>query len=249
MSGSGISWAICKPARRSREITTPAPHYSSVNYRPDALPTTQPTASKHWRQASVGFATCYTTVINCQAREKNKHPLYGVFSRTSRASWYLKGKTMLDINEARGEGVLGWQWHWPDHRQTDCILIQTPTCHHLIFTGQMLSVTSNQQCQSTKGEYHNLTSSAKQYQQKASVNHAASSKSPDGLQYPQDNRCNVANVTCVHIGQCDMCSHEEHMTVFFIYSTKGTASKQNNRIATEHKSYNNISNIFANYSR
>ena len=29
MSGSGISWAICKSAPRSRQITTPAPHYSS----------------------------------------------------------------------------------------------------------------------------------------------------------------------------------------------------------------------------
>ena len=28
MSGSGISWAICKSAPRSRQITTPAPHYS-----------------------------------------------------------------------------------------------------------------------------------------------------------------------------------------------------------------------------
>ena len=28
VSGSGISWAICKSARRSRQITTPAPHYS-----------------------------------------------------------------------------------------------------------------------------------------------------------------------------------------------------------------------------
>ena len=48
VSGSGISWAICKSARRSRQITTPAPHHS-VFYRPDALPATQPTASKHWR--------------------------------------------------------------------------------------------------------------------------------------------------------------------------------------------------------
>jgi len=37
MSGSGISWAICKSAPRSRQITTPAPHHS-VFYRPDALP-------------------------------------------------------------------------------------------------------------------------------------------------------------------------------------------------------------------
>ena len=49
MSGSGISWAICKSAPRSRQITTPAPHHS-VFYRPDALSAAQPTASKHWRQ-------------------------------------------------------------------------------------------------------------------------------------------------------------------------------------------------------
>ena len=45
-SGSGIS--ICKSAPRSRQITTLAPHHS-VFYRPDALPATQPTVSKHWR--------------------------------------------------------------------------------------------------------------------------------------------------------------------------------------------------------
>jgi len=28
VSGSGISWAICKSTRRSRQITTPAPHHS-----------------------------------------------------------------------------------------------------------------------------------------------------------------------------------------------------------------------------
>ena len=30
MSGSGISWDICKSAPRSRQITTPAPHHSLV---------------------------------------------------------------------------------------------------------------------------------------------------------------------------------------------------------------------------
>ena len=49
VSSSGISWAICKSASRSRQITTPAPHHS-VFKRPDALPASQPTASKHWRQ-------------------------------------------------------------------------------------------------------------------------------------------------------------------------------------------------------
>ena len=46
VSGSGISWAICMSAPRSRQITKPAPHHS-VFYRLDALPATQPTASKH----------------------------------------------------------------------------------------------------------------------------------------------------------------------------------------------------------
>ena len=36
VSGSGISWAICKSAPHSRQITTPAPHHS-VFYRPDAF--------------------------------------------------------------------------------------------------------------------------------------------------------------------------------------------------------------------
>ena len=42
VSGSGISWAICKSAPRARQITTPATHHS-VLYRPDALPATQST--------------------------------------------------------------------------------------------------------------------------------------------------------------------------------------------------------------
>ena len=45
VSGSGISWAMCKSAPCSRQITMPAPHHS-VFYRPDALPAAQPTASK-----------------------------------------------------------------------------------------------------------------------------------------------------------------------------------------------------------
>jgi len=45
--GSGISWAICKPAPHSRQITTPASHHSVFYYRLDALHATQPTVSKH----------------------------------------------------------------------------------------------------------------------------------------------------------------------------------------------------------
>ena len=48
VSGSGISWAICKSAPRSRQITTPAAHHS-VFYRPDALP-----AAHQQRQSTEG---------------------------------------------------------------------------------------------------------------------------------------------------------------------------------------------------
>ena len=51
VSGSGISWAVCKSAPRTRQITTPVPHHS-VFYRLDALPAAQPTAPKHWRHTS-----------------------------------------------------------------------------------------------------------------------------------------------------------------------------------------------------
>ena len=46
VSGSGISWAVLKSAPRSRLIAMPAPHHS-VFHRPDALPATQLTATKH----------------------------------------------------------------------------------------------------------------------------------------------------------------------------------------------------------
>ena len=40
-SGSGISWAICKSAPRSRQITTPAPHHSVFTGRMPFLPPNQ----------------------------------------------------------------------------------------------------------------------------------------------------------------------------------------------------------------
>jgi len=60
VSGSGISWAICKSATRSRQITMPAPHHL-VFYRLDALPAAQPTASKHWRHLQCTSSITKTT--------------------------------------------------------------------------------------------------------------------------------------------------------------------------------------------
>ena len=56
VSGSGISWPMCKSAPRSRRITMPAPHHS-VFYRPNALPAAKPAASKEWRQWTVADKT------------------------------------------------------------------------------------------------------------------------------------------------------------------------------------------------
>ena len=59
VSGSGISWAICKSAPRCRQITMPAPHHS-VFYTQDALPASQPTVSKHWRHKQTVYITVHT---------------------------------------------------------------------------------------------------------------------------------------------------------------------------------------------
>ena len=50
VSGSGISWAICKSTllQTDNHASTPLLRF----YRPDALPATQPTASKHWESSS-----------------------------------------------------------------------------------------------------------------------------------------------------------------------------------------------------
>ena len=49
VSGSGISWVICKSAPGSWQIPMPALHHSGF-YRPDAFPATEPAVSKHWMQ-------------------------------------------------------------------------------------------------------------------------------------------------------------------------------------------------------
>jgi len=57
------------------------------------------------------------------------HPFNGRFSRTTWVSRYQKGKTSLDLNEARDDGVLGWKRHHKQsaHRSRQ---ITTSTLHH-----------------------------------------------------------------------------------------------------------------------
>ena len=63
VSDSGISWAMCKSAPLSRQITMPAPH-CSVFYRPDGLAAAQPTESKHWPHSKF-FVTCSNRLHLC----------------------------------------------------------------------------------------------------------------------------------------------------------------------------------------
>ena len=73
MSGSGISWAICKSAPRSRQITTPTPHHSVFTGRMPFLPPNQQRQSTegtsnihmrqqqivtHWQYATLAFSAC-----------------------------------------------------------------------------------------------------------------------------------------------------------------------------------------------
>ena len=44
---------------------------------------------------------------------------------TTWVTWYQKGKTSLDLKEARDYGVLGWQWHQLDYMQPTCTSLQT----------------------------------------------------------------------------------------------------------------------------
>jgi len=83
-------------------------------------------------------------------------PFSGLFSGTTWVSRYQRGKTGLDLNEARDGGVWGQQWHQLDHMQTTCTAprcsqITTPTPHHSISTGPMLFLMARQQRQSTEG--------------------------------------------------------------------------------------------------
>ena len=117
VSGSGISWAVCKSAPCSRQITTPAPR-SPVFYRPDALPAAQPTASKHWRQ----YLLTHT----------HTHPFNGPFPGLPRWASTRKGKPIWILLKHETVSGSGISWAMcksaPRSRQ-----ITTPAPHHSVF--------------------------------------------------------------------------------------------------------------------
>jgi len=82
-------------------------------------------------------------LLFCGKLSTNNHyyyytPFNGVFSRTTWVSRYQNGKTSLDLNEARDDGVLGCSgisWTICKHSAPRSRQITTPTPHHSIFTG------------------------------------------------------------------------------------------------------------------
>ena len=62
VSGSGISWTICKSASRSRQITTPAPHHSA--FLQAECPSCRPTNSVKALKAFVYTCNCRVNVYD-----------------------------------------------------------------------------------------------------------------------------------------------------------------------------------------
>jgi len=85
-----------------------------------------------------------------------RHPFHGLFSRTVWVNWRQKGLTILHFNETTDDGVTVTS---ADHMRLftrRCRQITMPACHHSIFTGWMLFLMPNQQCQKTEGIYSTL---------------------------------------------------------------------------------------------
>ena len=74
------------------------------------------------------------------------HPFNGLFSTTTWVSRYHKGKTSLDLNEARDDGVLGCSgisWTICKQSAPRSRQITSPTPHRAIFAGQVLFLTAD----------------------------------------------------------------------------------------------------------
>ena len=125
MNGIGISWAICKSAPCSRQMTTPAPHHS-VFYRPDALTATQSTAPKALRAAIVAtlpwevqkshFLQYYSyilLIIYVISDERNCNPLaHSTWKCHYTNLWNAKRFRLTEglLHSFNCWWLLGWHW-------------------------------------------------------------------------------------------------------------------------------------------
>ena len=92
LSGNGISWAICKSAPCSRQITTPAPHRSVFLQAgcPSCHPTNSVKALKAQRHSYINFSTCYRAIMHYKLKYYYAANGRDETSRTGR--WRLKAR-------------------------------------------------------------------------------------------------------------------------------------------------------------
>ena len=118
--------------------------YASLHLAPDRQPRQHPTTL---------FFTVRMPFL--PPNQQLLHPFDGLtFFGTTWVSQYQKGKTSLDLNEARDAGFWdgsGISWTICKQSAPCSRQIATPTPHHSIFTGQMLFLMPSQKCQSTDG--------------------------------------------------------------------------------------------------
>ena len=109
MSGSGISWNICKSAPRSRQIIMPAPH--RCFYRLDALPAAQPTASKHWRQIGAKRHWCKSSARPDNPQSKVPFSMAGEILDPHKSTPQTASRSVQMFKDS-----LCW---WPTYGKTD----------------------------------------------------------------------------------------------------------------------------------
>ena len=130
VSGSGISWAICKSASHSRQITMPAPHHSSFFYRPDALPAPnqqrQSTECKAQRQRNTHRNSQPSTEADVQAMPST------LDMKTTRPDWRGRRPAHTPTNhgsEMCNEGG-DLHTHQPITAQRSLCVMWAETCTH-----------------------------------------------------------------------------------------------------------------------
>jgi len=82
------------------------------------------------------------------------HPFNGHFLRTTSISWYQNGRIIPDFNKTSDDdwwGSCAISWTKCKSFALHSRQIITPPPHHSIFTGWLLFLPPNQQCQSTEG--------------------------------------------------------------------------------------------------
>jgi len=97
------------PCRHRRPPLTTAVHWTPAGW-PAAVSNTNCCVTAQYYEA---------TSITCT--HAHTHTFNGPFSRTTRVSWYQKGKTNLGFTEARDSE---WQWYQLGHMQV-CTSLQT----------------------------------------------------------------------------------------------------------------------------